>query len=90
MAEHFCFRDPSDPLQLRLHNAEQVVRHFRWSQVLTVKCEIHERERIAGPGVNDRIVGVIRQHVPLACHFGLDLRHGRVGVIVQLHEHFDH
>jgi hypothetical protein len=76
-------------LQLGLHHAQQVVGDLRGLHGLAVEGHVHERRGITGGGGDDRVLRFRRQHVALAGHLGLDLRHRRVGVVVQLHVHFD-
>jgi len=90
VSEELGLRDARQRLQLRADDPDQVIRHLRRGHAIAAKGEIHQRERIAGLGIDDRVVGFFGQHIALARDLGLDLGDRGVRVVIELHVGLDH
>ena len=80
---------PRDGLELWLDHPQQVVGDLGLIHVLAVEGHVHQGRGIARGGVDDRVLGLPGQDVALARHLGLDLRHRRLGVVVEDHVGLD-
>ena len=70
-------------LQLRLHDADQVVRDLVRRQRLAVEAEIHRVGAFAGRHGQLRLLGLRRQLVDDRLHLGVDLGQRAAAVVVQ-------
>ena len=57
-----------EPMQLRLDDANEVIGHLRRAHRPRVEREVHQRHGVAGLRIDDRVIGFLGQHVPLARH----------------------